>query len=249
MKKAIKSYAERSAERAPPREEPWERSMRSMIRDNFDAIKIDVRKIGTVGVIELLEEERQDHFDAFLAERELKAKARLNRNPLDAEASRQLEWIEAARRDPPFEPFKVASFSQALHLESKERRDAGLLQEKQPNRKASARHARGIQALKDMAQGDDRPTSGACLSGHPFKDDDGVDGAPAALNQAGLPAVASSASDPLPSADAEEAVDFGATASEGRTETAPPPAQAAPPNSVGEAPRPASRRQPRVPQT
>ncbi|KAG5181905.1 hypothetical protein JKP88DRAFT_256031, partial [Tribonema minus] len=88
-----------------------------LIADNFETIEHDIPHIGTVAVIELLEAERQEHFDAFLAERERSAKARLGKNPLDAEASRQLEAVEQFRRDPPFKPFKLGSFNQALHLQ------------------------------------------------------------------------------------------------------------------------------------
>lgn len=161
MSRKVKTYAERSAERPTERQEPWERSMRSLIKENFEAIKRDIPKIGTVGVIKDLEAERQDYFDAFLDERERQAKARLERKPLDAEANRQLEWVENARREPPFQPFKMGSFSQALSLESKERRAAGTNNSQRPEAGKREKQFSPTEALKSAAANEARspPTS------------------------------------------------------------------------------------------
>lgn len=167
MRKPVKTYAERSAERAVPRQEPWERSMAGLIADNFEAIEHDIPIIGTVAVIELLEVERQEHFDAFLAERERSAKARLGKNPLDAEASRQLEAVEQFRRDPPFKPFKLGSFNQALHLQRKARRQAGILPAAKPVALIRTKTLSPMAALKKAAADETAPRAVTTPQGAP----------------------------------------------------------------------------------
>lgn len=220
--------------------------MRSLISENYEVIKNDVRSFGTVRVIEDLEAERQDHFDAFLDEHESRAKARLEGNSLDAEASRQLEWIENARRAPPFKPFKITSFNQALHLEGKARRSTENPSSQRPEALTPAKRISPIEALKKAAADE---TSLAIDALHQGKASVGKQSRPEVRSQSS-PAEAGSVTIPAsPLAPSNIEPNSGASAPERRAESLPLPAHVSQSEPTSEASKPVPRKGPRVPKT
>jgi hypothetical protein len=250
MRKPVKTYAERSAERTAARQEPWERPMARIIADNYEAIKRDIPRIGTIGVIKLLEAERQDHFDAFLNDREREANARLGRNPLDAEARRQLAAVESARRNPPFEAFKMASFSQALHHEGKNRRQTGTDEGIRAARSRRSDALASINVLKSVMVGASSDPTEAPHNEPPRDttsgDVSGGDGEMAPSPPAG------GRQDPPDGASDEvqkSSQNSGEQASESRAAASPQPASPPEINRVGETPQTMRPRGPRVPRS
>lgn len=157
MKRPVKSYAQRSAAHLVPQDHLWERSMRQLIRDNFDLIESDIRRIGAVNIIRHLENERDELFNAFLDEQEQKARARLERSADDVDARRALEAIDHARTHRPYEAIKTHSFEQTLSVERKERRAAGTYHHTKPHRsKPTNTTSAHIAALKQFGRPESR---------------------------------------------------------------------------------------------
>lgn len=248
MRRPVKSYAERSAEMVTPRQEPWERPMARMIADNFEAIALDIPRIGTVAVIKLLEAERQEEFDAFLADRERRAKARLDKNPLDVEATRQLEAVEKARHEPPFEPFKISSFSQALHLERKKRRAAGTLSASKPAALTRTKTLSPIEVLRKAATGETSSRSVTPAQEEPAAPDDHRPSSAAdqpaavpALQQSGTQAASTESEPASVTADSSTS---GASAPEERSAVSRAPQTPSASEQLAEASQPIRRRGP-----